>query len=753
MSLPDRLREAGARLPDDLRGLVTRTRHAIKTLVRDWRRARVQKRKTRSRRTYVLTGSLLVLLLLFAWMLSYLAPQPQGRRLTIDQFSAVAGQSRLLTATFNDEDAQIVGTLLCSTVPSTVRPPAAEAAPATGATSNAPPVAAPGSRPLAAAEMTAPSCKNENAAGQVADPPAAGITPTNGSNSAPDLRREEFWVSYPKSDSVTGVLLQLAADGGARVTVDPQTRKSDARIFTTLLLPLILLVNLFVLLMTSGKGGNAGIGEVETFSAIGKGRLSKRKKQPLTFAQVAGADEAVEELKEVRDYLADPDRYKLLGAQPPKGVLLIGPPGCGKTLLAKAVAGEVGVPFFSVAGAEFVESLVGVGAARVRDLFARVRAVAPAVVFIDELDAAGRKRASGGSAGGNEEREQTLNQILVEMDGFDVGSGIVVMAATNRPDILDPALLRPGRFDRHITVERPDLLGRVKILDLHASGKALAPDVDLGYVARRTPGFSGADLANVINEAALLAIRHGKPEIETSDLEDGIQRTLSGTSRKARVLNPEERKRAAYHESAHCIAAAATGRFDEVHRVTILAGGGNVGAATIKADNEAAMLTKSQMASRIVTYLAGVAAEELVFGEPSTGSEKDIELATSIARDMVARYGMSDKLGRLRFLAADVDGFLDADVPLGSVSGTTHQDVDTEMRRIVEDAEREATRLLLTHRATLDALAARLEVEETLEGSDLEAVLSAVRPDTEMFGTLLTGRDRPSRPVAAMKES
>jgi cell division protease FtsH len=712
------------RFPSAAQALGGRMRRAVKTGLRDWRRARVQRRRTRSKQTSVLTATLLILIFLFVMTLAYLAPNTPGRQISIDEFSAIAAQHHLVTATFHDEEAQIAGTFLCADSAAAAPVPAPLKK---GSAPVATPTVAPESQAPFGGDATAPLCADA-LPGAVAD---AGAVPM--------LHKELYRVAYPKSDSATTVLIQLAATGGAKVKVDPQIRKGEMRLVATLVLPLMMLANLFVLMFSSGKGGGGGIGEVETFGSIGKGNFGKRKKQPLTFAQVAGADEAVEELKEVRDYLADPDRYKELGAQPPRGVLLIGPPGCGKTLLAKAVAGEVRVPFFSVAGAEFVESLVGVGAARVRDLFRRVRAVAPAVVFIDELDAAGRKRASGGGGGGgNEEREQTLNQILVEMDGFDVGSGIVVIAATNRPDILDPALLRPGRFDRHVTVERPDLIGRVKILELHAAGKTMAPGVDLGYIARRTPGFSGADLANVINEATLLSIRQGKAEIDTPELEDAIQRTLSGTARKARVLNAEERKRAAYHESAHCIAAAATGRFREVHRVTILAGGGNVGAATIKADNEAAMLTRGQMTSRIVTHLAGVAAEELVFGEPSTGSEKDIELATNIARDMVARYGMSTKLGRRRLLAAEVDGFLDGDVPLGTISGGTHQSVDDEIQRILEDAEQEVTALLMTHRGTLDALAARLEVEETLEGADLEAVLSAVRPDREMFGILIS---------------
>jgi cell division protease FtsH len=315
------------------------------------------------------------------------------------------------------------------------------------------------------------------------------------------------------------------------------------------------------------------------------------------------------------------------------------------------------------------------------------------------------------------------------------------MAATNRPDILDPALLRPGRFDRHVTVDRPDLLGRMKILELHAGGKPVAEDVDIAYVARRTPGFSGADLANVVNEAALLAVRQGKPEIETVDLDEAIQRTLNGTSRKARVLTPEERKRAAYHEAAHCIVAAATGRYDEVHRVSILATESTMGAATIKADAEAAMLTRSRLHSRIATYLAGFAAEQLVFGEPSTGAEKDIELASGIARDMIVRFGMSDRLGRVRYVGPDVDGFLDAEAAMIPISGQTHQDVDAEVRRITDEAERDATQLLITHRETLDALAERLEADETLEGADLEGVLAAVRPEIEMFGSLLAPQE------------
>jgi cell division protease FtsH len=704
------------RVLDRLAAAASSGRRTAKLWVRQYRRARVANRKIRSRQVYALSATFVLLAGLFVWSLAYLAPKPHGVLVTLDQLGAMANHRRIATVTFRDEDAQLVGTYTC---PGETAATAPSKTPASG-----PAASTSGSQPFSSAQAPLPLC------------------PAVVSGQPPTV--QSFWTSYPRSDAATAVLLQLTADSGARVRVNPQTRKGEIRVVTTLVLPLMLLANLFVLLFVGGKKSSSGIGEVETFGSIGKGRFGRKKQSPVTFASIAGADEAVEELKEVRDYLADPDRYKEIGALPPKGVLLIGPPGCGKTLLAKAVAGEVGVPFFSVAGAEFVESLVGVGAARVRDLFARVRAVAPAVVFIDELDAAGRKRGHGGGGGGSEEREQTLNQMLVEMDGFDVSAGIVVMAATNRPDILDPALLRPGRFDRHVTIDRPDLVGRGKILELHARGKPFAPGVDFHYIARRTPGFSGADLANVVNESALLAMRQTKAEIDTPELEEAIQRTLMGTGRKGRMLSPDERKRAAYHESGHVIVSAATGRFDDIHRVSILARGRALGTATTnRADAEALILSRSQLISRLVTHLAGRAAETLVFGEPSTGAEDDLILATGLTRDIVARFGMSEKVGALRFLALDSDGFLDGDVPFAPMSGTTQQEIEAEMRRLVEDAEREAIRVLITHREVLDSLAERLEIEETLEGPDLEAVLAAVRPEMEMFGGMLDPAEEP----------
>jgi len=690
-------------------------RRRFKQLVIRRRRARAAKKGTpkRKRSTVFLLVALLVLFGAFAWSLDYLKPTPQGTDLSVDAFTALAQEGRLDTAEFLDEDAVVMGAF--SEPPPE---PEVEAKDRKGR----------GKKASAEDGRKGKDSRGRRGGGdrdggraepEVTEPPSA----------APE-GAGTYWVPYPASDAFTAILVETATSSGARVTIDQQTTKSAVRLISTFLIPLMILANMFALLFTAGRGGGSGIGEVQMFGTIGKGKVARGQSRAVSFDDVGGAEEAVAELREVRDYLADPEKYEEIGALPPKGVLLVGPPGCGKTLMAKAVAGEAGVPFFSVAGAEFVESLVGVGAARVRDLFARVRAVAPAIVFIDELDAAGRKRGSGG--GGNEEREQTLNQLLVEMDGFDLGQGIVVMGATNRPDILDPALLRPGRFDRFVTVDTPDAEGRVEILKLHARGKPMEADVDYEYLARRTPGFSGADLANVVNEAALLTIREGKSEVGIPLLEEAIQRVISGTQKKGRVLSTEERQRAAYHESGHAIVSAATGYVGDLHRVSILARGKSIGAASVRRETDAVLFTKSELFVQLVTAMGGLAAEELVFGEHSTGAEQDLTRATDLARDMVGKFGMGSR--RRRLLSNEVDEYLGGDAALAEISSATHQDMEDEIDRLLKEAEHEASRLLAAHHDLLDRMAARLVEHETLEGTELQSILAEVVPETRTSG-------------------
>ena len=530
-----------------------------------------------------------------------------------------------------------------------------------------------------------------------------------------------FWVAYPASDSATSALLQELTASGAEVAVDGQSSKALVRIVATGLLPLMILAALFGLFFVGGRDGGAS--DIRGFGTLGKRGGGRAAPPPVGFADVAGADEAVTELREVVEYLNDPGRYAALGANPPKGVLLFGPPGTGKTLIARATAGEAGVPFFSVAGAEFVESLVGVGAARIRDLFATVRAAAPAIVFIDELDAAGRRRG-GAETGGSEEREQTLNQLLVELDGFAASSGIVVMGATNRPDILDPALLRPGRFDRHVTVDAPDRAGREEILRVHSRGKPLGPDVDLSALARRTPGFTGADLANVVNEAALLTIREGKTLIGMPELVEATERVLGGPQRRGRILGDEVRHRIAVHEAGHAVVATAMG--EEVHRVSIVARGSGLGAVGLTGDDEAVLYTAQELADRVSVAMSGRAAEELVLGSASTGSEGDLDRATRYARDMVTRYGLSPAIGRVRLTGPTADVFLGGQAATGDLSEQLRRTVEEETARLVDLGFRRAGDILATHRAVVDELVAALLSEESLEGPALERRLRAL---------------------------
>jgi cell division protease FtsH len=621
---------------------------------------------------------LLALFGLQAAALAYLSPTREGAELSIDELAALAIERRVVEATFLDEEAQVVGRFA------------------------------------------------EQAEGE-GPPEAAGVFGLSTDPEAAPDGEGTFRVSYARGGSTDALLLQALAQGGARVEVAPQPLRAAVRLLATVLLPLLILANLFGLLFLLARGGGGGLGDIKAFGTLGQGGGNAVEPPSARFDDVAGADEAVAELSEVVAYLQDPDRYGAIGASAPKGMLLFGPPGTGKTLIARATAGEAGVPFFSVAGAEFVESLVGVGAARVRDLFARVREAAPAILFIDEIDAAGRRRGSGDASGGSDEREQTLNQLLVEIDGFDVASGIVVMGATNRPDILDPALLRPGRFDRHVTIDQPDVAGRERILAVHAQGKPVAAEVDLRLIARRTPGFTGADLANVVNEAALLAIREGRDAIGMPDLTEAVQRVLSGPQRRGRLLTDLERRRIATHEAGHAVLAAATGHAEDVQRLSVVARGRGLGSVQLGSDRDAVLFTRSQLQDQLATALSGRAAEELVFGEPSTGSDADLEQATDLARDLVARHGMSERLGRLRLMAPESDLYLGGASGLDRLSGLLHQELDAEMRRVVDAAFVTASGVLEANRELLDRLVERLLVEETLEGGELQELLGELR--------------------------
>ncbi len=497
-------------------------------------------------------------------------------------------------------------------------------------------------------------------------------------------------------------------------------------------LPMILLFGLFFFVMSRMQGGGRG-----GVMGFGKSRAKQLTKDmpKTTFADVAGADEAVEELYEIKDFLQNPSRYQALGAKIPKGVLLFGPPGTGKTLLARAVAGEAGVPFFTISGSDFVEMFVGVGASRVRDLFEQAKNSAPCIIFVDEIDAVGRQRGAG-LGGGHDEREQTLNQLLVEMDGFGDRSGIIVIAATNRPDILDPALLRPGRFDRQIPVGNPDLAGRRAILKVHAKGKPIGPDADLDGLAKRTPGMSGADLANVINEAALLTARENKQVITAEALEEAVDRVIGGPRRKSRIISEHERKVVAYHEGGHTLAAWAMPDLDPIYKVTILARGRTGGHALAVPEQDKDLLTRSEMIARLVMAMGGRAAEELVFHEPTTGASSDIDQATKIARAMVTEYGMSAKLGAVRYGQEQGDPFLGRSMGTQSAySAEIAREIDDEVRRLIEAAHTEAWAILNEYRDTLDVLASQLLEKETLTRKDLEKIFVDVekRPRITAF--------------------
>jgi len=527
--------------------------------------------------------------------------------------------------------------------------------------------------------------------------------------------QKSFTSTFMGSDALTEL---LADHPEVEYEVDPQTGFSWGALLLSLL-PILLLVGVMIFFLNQMQGGNS---KVMSFGKAKTKRMT-RDSPRTTFKDVSGADEAIEELEEIRDFLANPGKFQALGAKIPRGVLLVGPPGTGKTLLARAVAGEAAVPFFSISGSDFVEMFVGVGASRVRDLFEQAKAASPSIIFMDEIDAVGRQRGAG-LGGGHDEREQTLNQLLVEMDGFDVKDNVILIAATNRPDILDPALLRPGRFDRQITVDRPDKRGREGILKIHTRGKPLADNIELEILASRTPGFTGADLANLVNEAALLAARHGKKRIDMEELEEAIERVISGPERKSRLISDEEKKTIAFHEAGHALVGHMLKNTDPVHKISIIARGQALG-YTLSLPNEDRFLTsRQQMLDNLAMFLGGRVAEELAMGDITTGASNDIERATKMAKQMVTRFGMSEKLGPQTFGEASHEVFLGRDFSANAdYSPEIAYEIDKEIRRLIDEAFDRARTILTEHRAQLDLMAHVLVERETVDKEELEALL------------------------------
>ena len=527
-----------------------------------------------------------------------------------------------------------------------------------------------------------------------------------------------FTYSYVQTKDILDTVAEQAPAKGWNA-VRPQSSALGAMF--QLIVPLLVLMGAFYFIMRSMSGSRMMGG----FTAS-RAKEFNQERPDVTFADVAGEDEAVEELEEIREFLASPDKFHKVGARIPRGVLLYGPPGTGKTLLAKAVAGEAKAPFFSISGSEFMELYVGVGASRVRELFERAKKNAPAIIFVDEIDAVGRHRGSG-IGGGNDEREQTLNQLLVEMDGFDERANIILIAATNRPDILDPALLRPGRFDRQIAVEAPDLKGREAILKVHAQGKPLTAQVDLRQIAKRTPGFTGADLANVLNEAALLTARSNMQFIDDRAIDEAIDRVIAGPQKRTRVMNDHDKAVTAYHEGGHALAAAALNYTDPVTKVTILPRGRALGYTMVMPTEDRFNKTRNQLLDDLVYSMGGRVAEEIVFRDPSTGPANDIQQATKTARAMVTDYGMSDRVGMVKLGDADTEAFGhgSGEGPR-AFSDETAAIIDEEVRRLLDNAMREAWEILTNNRAILDTLAARLLEEETLDEAQLAQIFKDV---------------------------
>jgi cell division protease FtsH len=533
-----------------------------------------------------------------------------------------------------------------------------------------------------------------------------------------------YWVG-DQVQSIIDRLNQRQAAGSLDSWTGENPQPSVWSTFLYSIVPFLLLGVLFFIMFNNVQGGGnrvLGFGK-------SKAKLASKDTPKTTFTDVAGCEEAIEELQEIREFLSEPAKFTAVGAKIPKGVLLYGPPGTGKTLLARAVAGEAGVPFFSISGSDFVEMFVGVGASRVRDLFEQAKEAAPAIVFIDEIDAVGRHRGAG-LGGGHDEREQTLNQLLVEMDGFDVHGGVVLIAATNRPDVLDPALLRPGRFDRQIPVEAPDMKGRLQILRVHGQNKPLAPDVDLSTVAKRTPGFTGADLANVLNEAALLTARLNLRFIGKPQLDEAIDRVIGGPQKRSRVMNERELLITAYHEGGHALVAAAMPGTDPVQKVTILPRGRALGYTMVMPDDDKYSQTRGELLDQLAYMLGGRAAEELVFHDPTTGAGNDIEKATKLARAMVTEYGMTEALGAVKLGSGDQEPFLGMNYGAGSTREYSEEvaaKVDAEVSRLIANAHQEAFDVLETNRAVLDELVRQLFEKETLDKEQVAKIFEALK--------------------------
>lgn len=531
---------------------------------------------------------------------------------------------------------------------------------------------------------------------------------------------QQFIAQVPDNTDIVATITEKGSQQSV-LKIEEEAQPSGFMTLITSMIPFLIIGLLFFFILSQSQGGGGG-GRVMNFGKS-KAKMYSEDKKKIRFTDVAGADEEKQELVEVVEFLKDPRKFVALGARIPKGVLLVGPPGTGKTLLARAVAGEAGTPFFSISGSDFVEMFVGVGASRVRDLFENAKKNAPCIIFIDEIDAVGRQRGAG-LGGGHDEREQTLNQLLVEMDGFGENEGIIIIAATNRADILDPALLRPGRFDRQITVDRPDVRGREAVLEVHARNKPLQNNVDLKIIAMRTPGFSGADLENLLNEAALVAARHDKKSIDMLDVDEAIDRVLAGPAKKSRVISQKERNIVAYHESGHTIIGMVLDDADTVHKVTIVPRGQAGGYAVMLPKEDRYFMTKPELFDKITGLLGGRVAEEITFGEASTGAHNDFQRATSIARKMITEYGMSDKIGPVQFVSGS-----GGEVFLGrgmsneqTYSDSIAQDIDKEMQNFINICYERAKKILTENRAKLELVAQTLLKVETLDAKQIKSL-------------------------------